>query len=727
MKYRYIFLIKLFIALTLAILLLYHFGTSHFIDAFKAVRWGWVFTSIFMIFSIYYISAWRLQLLLKAHRMHYGLQRLAAYKLIGSFFNNLLPGELGSDAACIYYTSGLKRYEEAASAVLVHSMTDVFVMVCCVLGGGSAILLTQAADSQSLHFLIWACLIITVCAVTLYAATWIFMKKSSAERIESITFLRGRSFGRLKTHLLRFHNAMNAYRNAGGAVIANLFYSVLQQTVLSLHYFCLAMAMGMPLDKHPFQYALHYIVMVQLLTMILRIPLTPGGIGVRAWTLSTLRYYFGFEMTSKGAAQIVVMGWIHHSILLVMGFLGMLLFLYVFIITGKRPGAKTLGRVSAAQTRQDGRPMPSRKLKIGIMLRHLGAKGGITVYSKSLLDKLLPMHQEAEYTLFYADEQIRGLYQRFSNVREIVITRKNRLVWDQWDVKRSAEALGLHIVYNPKLSVPAAGRFMRVFTMQGLEQFAAQECFSALDRLYFGDMTQFYCTRADAVLCTNETGRKELQQYLSMPPEKIHIVPASYNEQCSRVTDQALLEQTRERLGLPEKYILFVGGITPLKNIPVLAEAFKLIKANGFPHKLVLVGFNRWGRQKDIAFMEDPDLKGSIIFPGFVDDKDLSSVYSAADCFVLPSLYEGFGLPILEAQACGCPVVASDRGAMPEVAGGGALHCEARDPSGFANAIQSVITDKKTRQTLVETGYKNIKKYSWSLSAQAMIKFFNSL
>jgi glycosyltransferase involved in cell wall biosynthesis len=369
---------------------------------------------------------------------------------------------------------------------------------------------------------------------------------------------------------------------------------------------------------------------------------------------------------------------------------------------------------------------------IAVMLRHVVNPGGVTVYTDNVLRNILKLDQRNRYILLLPDKSLLGRYPNSGNVTEIVIETTNglanRIIWDQVKVLKHLAPHNVDVIYNPKLSVPLGAGCKTLFTMHGLEQFAARRHFLWYDRIYFSAAMRFYCAKADAILVMTETGGRDLQKYLRVPPEKIHVINESYNERCHRIGDSTELQRVKSKLNLPGRFILFVGGIAPLKNIPALLKAFQILKARQCPHKLVLAGFKRFRFAEDMALVKSLGLENDTIETGFVDDEDIPALYSLADCFVLPSFYEGFGLPILEAQACGCPVVISNRGAMPEVAGnGGALAFDPDSPSALAGRIQQIIDDQTIRQRLVKYGFENVKKYSWAKTARKTIEVFEAL
>ena len=364
-------------------------------------------------------------------------------------------------------------------------------------------------------------------------------------------------------------------------------------------------------------------------------------------------------------------------------------------------------------------------MRIGVMLRSLGEPGGIGMYTTSILQALFHADQRNHYVLIYKLPQHLGRFSSFPNVTEHVVSAPNKLWWDQIAVPRFAKAHGLHVIYNPKLSVPLLTRCKTVLVMHGADQFAAPHTFKWQDRIYFTIANRLYCKRASAIIAMTHTGAKDIVRYMGADPEKIHVIPESYNELC-RVVSKEEAEEVRAEYSLPERFILFVGGIEPKKNVKSLLKAFAAVKAD-IPHKLVLVGFDRWKMSNQLGIMDQLGIREDVVFTGFVPDEVVPAIYNLADLFVFPSLYEGFGMPVLEAMACGCPVITTTTGCSPEVAGDAAVLVDPLRSDKIADWIQRVLGEEMLREELIEKGLKRAKDFSWEKCAKETVSLFESL
>ena len=222
--------------------------------------------------------------------------------------------------------------------------------------------------------------------------------------------------------------------------------------------------------------------------------------------------------------------------------------------------------------------------------------------------------------------------------------------------------------------------------------------------------------RADFFLTISQFSRDEIVALLGVSPERVHVVPCACAETMRRVQETEVLARVREKYGLSERFVLFVGNANPRKNLHRLMQAFDMAKEHGIPHQLVIAGeqgwkFDRGEARKGLKHPED------IRFIGFVPDEDMPTLYSAASLFAFPTLYEGFGIPVLEAQACGTPVLTSNCSSLPEVGGDAVVYVDPYDENAIRDGMLKLLWDPDLAASLVEKGYENVKRFSWEKSA----------
>ena len=226
--------------------------------------------------------------------------------------------------------------------------------------------------------------------------------------------------------------------------------------------------------------------------------------------------------------------------------------------------------------------------------------------------------------------------------------------------------------------------------------------------------------RADFFLAISEFTKGEMTDILGIPAEKIHVIPCACAERMARVEDGAALDRLRERYGLSKPYVLFVGNTNPRKNLERVIRAFDLMKGrSGLPHELIIAGGQGWRFDRESA-LRDVTCREDVRFIGFVPDEDMPALYSAAQLFAFPTLYEGFGVPVLEAQACGVPVLTSGVSALPGTAGEGALLVDPYDVEDIARGMERILRDPELSRRLVARGYENRGRFSWERSAEEL-------
>jgi len=349
------------------------------------------------------------------------------------------------------------------------------------------------------------------------------------------------------------------------------------------------------------------------------------------------------------------------------------------------------------------------------MARHVSAPGGVTVFTKRVVRYLLTHAEGITYHLLYSDPAEAQVFADLP-AKHVILSSPSRLRWDQVDAPRYAEEHGLSLLLNCKFSVPLGCGVPIAVVIPGREQLAMAHVFPWHNRWYNRLLIPTFCQNATALITHTEIGREDCEM-MGAKPENIYVVPHGVDPYL-RPASNADKNAVRAKYGLRRPYLLFLGGVTPLKNVGNLIRAFAQIPES-YQLDLVLAGFMRWGVDREIAPIAELGLQERIKVIGYVPDEDLAALYSAAECLVLPSWYEGFGIPIVEAMSCGCPVVTSTgRHAAPEVAGGAALLVDPADPADIAQGIRRVLDNPTLRQMLIERGLVRGPQFSWETTGR---------
>lgn len=226
-------------------------------------------------------------------------------------------------------------------------------------------------------------------------------------------------------------------------------------------------------------------------------------------------------------------------------------------------------------------------------------------------------------------------------------------------------------------------------------------------------------------LTVSEFTASRMRELLGIRPEKIRVVKEGVENHFARISDKERLASTEKKLGLIRPFFFYAGSLSPRKNMLNLIKAFARIK-HECPHRIYVTGGDSWRDTEVFHAIESEGLSNRVIRLGYIDEEDLVAMYNMAEAYLYPSLYEGFGLPILEAQACGCAVITSNRSSCPEVAGDGALYVDPLDIDDMAEAMLRIIRDEHLRKRLIEAGFANCARYSWRATAEGVLAIFQS-
>jgi len=242
-----------------------------------------------------------------------------------------------------------------------------------------------------------------------------------------------------------------------------------------------------------------------------------------------------------------------------------------------------------------------------------------------------------------------------------------------------------------------------------------------LSRVLWWRFQYWYLRRRTAgFMAVSEFTRQEIVEILRVPADKIDVVPCACGENFKPVRDKEKLVAARRKYNLPERFVLFVGNFNPRKNLERLMQSFDWLKEQGkVPQDLVIAGEQGWKFDK-VKALSGVKHSQNIHFCGFVSDEDMPALYAAADLFVFPTLYEGFGIPVLEAQSCGTPVVISNCSSLPEVAGEAAVYVDPYAVESIAEGMWKVLTDMRLATELAAKGLENAKRFSWQKSAELL-------
>lgn len=380
----------------------------------------------------------------------------------------------------------------------------------------------------------------------------------------------------------------------------------------------------------------------------------------------------------------------------------------------------------------------SRPLRIGLMLRSVDEYDGAGVYIRQLCDALFKIDRFNRYVLFYMQENQRGRYARIPNVEERVVRAPGKLVWDQIALPRAALRENLDVLFHHKFSIPIMAPCPTVVQQRGTEYWTFPEYYPSLsdrvNRLYNMASIPVFCRRAARVLTNSNSLAAELEVLAGVPRRKMSTVYAAADERFSRITDQTLLERVRAKYDLPssEFFLMVVKGyarfedagneLCARKNVEGTLGAYGKVHAS-VPNcpPLVILGAGVASRLTPEVLSRHVD-PAAVKIPGLIDHADMPAVYSRAGALIFPSYYESFGIPLVEAMACGCPVITSTAPACPEVVADAALLVDPDDVQGLSMAMRRLLCEPGLREDLRTRGLARARHFSWDASARRLLE-----
>lgn len=308
---------------------------------------------------------------------------------------------------------------------------------------------------------------------------------------------------------------------------------------------------------------------------------------------------------------------------------------------------------------------------------------------------------------------------------------RSTLWWDHVTLPRAADEDGLDLLFSPFDKGPLRGRCPVVLTAHDL-LFLTMSEFTGIRRTFYNAayilLRRRMFDRAAGLLTVSTVSRDDLVRLFRVPGDRIRLVPNAVSRTCRPVRDRAVIEETKARYGVSGNYLMYVGNFKPHKNVKALMEAYtRLSPRLQAEFSLLLCGFmDAFGEQVRRA-ASARGIQDRVVFPGAISDTDLPSLYSGASVFVFPSLYEGFGIPPLEAMACGAPVVCSDAPPLPEAVGDAALSVDARDPKAIADGVTRVLTDGGLREDLRIRGLERAAGFTLERVTRLILEALESI
>ncbi|WP_287155613.1 glycosyltransferase family 1 protein [Candidatus Solincola tengchongensis] len=367
---------------------------------------------------------------------------------------------------------------------------------------------------------------------------------------------------------------------------------------------------------------------------------------------------------------------------------------------------------------------------VGIEGRTLqGRRYGVARYLVNLLRELTVLEGEEEYIL-YLSEPIEPLPFRSPRLRERVLTHAPGLAWRHLRLPLAMRRDGVDLHFSPSYFLPLLKVCPAVVTVHDLTFKVHPEWFSSDRRFLFDDIFWREVRQAERIITVSEHSKRDIVDVLGVEPSRVTVIPAAPDRFFRPLRDEKRLAAVRERFGLRPGFLFTAGSIHTRRNLERLIEALSLAEAElGEELQLLILGtpapftppVDIWGTARRCG------VEGRVVHLEYVTEEELLCIYNACGLFVYPSLYEGFGLPVVEAMACGAPVACSRVTSLPEVAGEAAAYFDPLDVEDMARVLASILSDPAERERLAAAGLRRAGDFSWRRAAESTLQVFREV
>jgi glycosyltransferase involved in cell wall biosynthesis len=363
-------------------------------------------------------------------------------------------------------------------------------------------------------------------------------------------------------------------------------------------------------------------------------------------------------------------------------------------------------------------------MRIALDLRKI-ASSGIGRYMRNIVEALTHEAPEHEYVLIVPQGSEHLLKLNGANSKVLPVNVPYYSIQEQLAIPALLAKHRVDLFHSPHFVVPVIRTCPVVVNIHDVIYMARrEELKSRTGRLYYRCMMPLAAHWSDAVITSCEYTKKEIIHHLRANPDKVFVVPYGIDSRFQPVTDAESLERVRRKYGISDQYVLYVGIYRERKNHAGLLQAFQHLVHDGSPCHLVIAGPMNEAEEELRTLAAELGIEKRMVLTGFVADEDLPALYSGARVYACPSLAEGFGLTVIEAMACGTPVVCAQNSSLPEAAGTAALFADISNPQLFGEALHRALGDDALRQELIDRGIRHARRFSWRVAARDTLKIY---
>jgi glycosyltransferase involved in cell wall biosynthesis len=366
-------------------------------------------------------------------------------------------------------------------------------------------------------------------------------------------------------------------------------------------------------------------------------------------------------------------------------------------------------------------------MKIGLISDPLNnSLTGVSNYIYYLIKQLNDLNKNKKFLYLINYEHNRF----FTNLNEVTINNPFKVLttyaWYPFLVIKLRDH-DLDVIHNPS-QVPTFLKFKQkyIITIHDLTPFITPKESKFGRPLIYKLFFPRTLKTADKIIADSNSTKQDLIRYFNIPEEKIKVILLAADEKFKPLNKEEI-DEFKQEYNLNFPFILYVGTLEARKNILTLIRAWYKLKKKGINHKLVITGKKGWKYKELFGTIDNLNLQNDIIFTGYVPEEDLPALYNAAELFVYPSIYEGFGLPPLESMACGTPVITSNTSSLPEVVGDAGIMVDPYDVDGLADAMYEVLSIDGLREDMIKKGLERAKMFSWKKCAMETLKVYEGV
>lgn len=353
---------------------------------------------------------------------------------------------------------------------------------------------------------------------------------------------------------------------------------------------------------------------------------------------------------------------------------------------------------------------------------------GIGTYTKQILKNILSIDSTNNYYLFWSGRDYESIL-KHSNVKISISSKRHHRFWEQYYIPEILKTNKIDIYHVPQngIGLPESKDSIYIATIHDLIPYIMPETVGKGYLSKFISQMPRIIASVDMVITVSQWSKNDIMRIFDVPENKIAVTYLAADDMFIPMDRASASEYISKKYGINGNFILYLGGFSPRKNVKSILVAFSMVYKNlSRDYKVIIIGSARDDHQFLIKLSQSLGIDDRVCFPGYVPYEDLPSFYNAADLFVYPSLYEGFGLPTLEAMRCGTPTITSNVSSIPEIVGDGAMLINPFDTSELSKSMEKVLESNDIKADLISRGFERASSFNWEKTARETLSIYEN-